>query len=521
MFQTLYTTYRSYRWLRIACGVGLLLCGILLIVLGGGFPPVAWRFLAQVVTTLPTLWSARGLFIVLPFIGLVLQSFLLLVLWLVWVFACVKSVQCEWEMFQERREFEETQEVEQTVPYSLDEEQKVTQSPPVQAATMAHIPMSEFDTLPDTVYPRMPSSARRYPVQAAVPAQPALVASSSRIPARASAQLVAVRTPVQTSEAEYQDHTVYPDDETYDDYEEPLENPDFDAEDAEEQEEREEDAEEQEECEKLDTIPLNGATQEQSQIHLIVGIDSDAGLVRKKAINEDNVLGVQDIHVTEAGTLPIGLFVVADGMGGHENGQEASRLATCSVSEVVTPTLLSSKAGEAFCEDLLKDGIQYANFTIYQHNQQKFVMGTTITAALLFGSTAYVANVGDSRTYLYRPESGLTQITADHSRVWQLFKDGLIKQEDIYTHPKRNEINRCLGERVRAEIDTFRVPLHVNDVLLLCSDGLWEMVRDTDIEQIIKDNAPRASQTSAELIEAALRNGGADNVSVVVVCVTD
>ena len=96
----------------------------------------------------------------------------------------------------------------------------------------------------------------------------------------------------------------------------------------------------------------------------------------------------------------------------------------------------------------------------------------------------------------------------------------MIKQEDIYTHPKRNEITRCLGERLRTEIDTFGVPIQANDVLLLCYDGLWEMVRNPEIEQIIGDNAPYASQTSAKLVEAALRNGGADNVSVIVVCIT-
>ncbi len=501
MFQSLYATYRNRQWLRIACDVGLLLCGILLVVLGGGLPPVAWRFLARVVVTLPILWTARGPLIVLPFIGLVLQSFLLLLLWFAWVFVCGKSVQYEWTLFQERRKSEEAQELEQ---YTLAEEQPIGHSVPVHTSSTASISASEFDTLPDTVYPRMPSSARRYPVLAPVPAQPVLAASSSRIPARASAQLVGVRAPVPMMD--HQDRTVYPDDETYD-YEELLENSDSDT-------------EEQEEHEELASTTNDEITHEPSQLRLTVGIGSDAGLVRKKSINEDNVLGLQDIHITDEEIVPVGLFVVADGMGGHANGQEASRLATCSVSEVVTPTLLSSKAEEALCEDLLKDGIQYANFSIYQHNQQKFVMGTTITAALIFGSMAYITNVGDSRTYLYRALSGLTQITTDHSHVWQLFKEGLIKEEDIYIHPKRNEINRCLGERVRVEIDTFKVPLQANDVLLLCSDGLWEMVRNADIEQIIKDNAPRASQTSAKLIDAALHNGGADNVSAVVVCVT-
>src|SRR5260221_8251635 len=113
MFENIFTAYTNYRWLRIACGIGLLVCGILLTVLSGGFPPFAWRFLTHVIATLPALWTMRGLLIVLPFIGLLLQSFLLLVLWIVWVFACIKVVQYEWSAFQERQHFaHDVQEVE-------------------------------------------------------------------------------------------------------------------------------------------------------------------------------------------------------------------------------------------------------------------------------------------------------------------------------------------------------------------------------------------------------------------------
>ena len=106
MFQQFYESYRSYRWIRITCGLGLFLGGLLLVVFGGGFPPVAWRFLAQVVIALPALWATRGTHIIMPFIGLVLQSLLFLLLWLAWAFACVKGVQCEWGMVQQKREYE-------------------------------------------------------------------------------------------------------------------------------------------------------------------------------------------------------------------------------------------------------------------------------------------------------------------------------------------------------------------------------------------------------------------------------
>ena len=523
MFQTLSFYYRDYRWLRITCAIGLLLCGMVFIVLFGGFPPLAWRFLAHVLATLPGLWATQGLLVILPLLGLVLQSLLQLVLWGAWMFAAIKAVQ--YELFRARRavvqkeEEQEEQEVEQQLHHP---------SLPAQE--------SPFDAFPDTVYPRMPSSARRYSAPG-VPAQ-RIGSTPSPIPARASAGLVAVQEPVQMSSASqprearrpqgsplhvghgYVGETLaisllprkgvesLPTPDTHSDDEYTIEEfteyaPFLDRFD--EEDEVQEDDEE--------------AFQEYPQLRLIVGIGSHPGIVRKNGPNEDNVLGLQDTYVTETGVVPVGLFVVADGMGGHSNGQEASRLAVCSVSEVVTPTVLGTDTEDAFSEDLLQDGVQHANEAIYQHNQQKFRMGTTITTALVFGSTAYVANVGDSRTYLYRPGEGLIQITSDHSHVWQLFKEGCIRHEDIYTHPKRNEIYRCLGEREHVEIDTFQVALQASDVLLLCTDGLWEMVRDAEIEHILQDNALHASQMSANLIEAALRNGGADNVSALVVCI--
>lgn len=539
MFQTLFSHYRNYRWLRIVCAISLLLCAMLFIVLFDGFPPLAWHFLVHVIITLPVLWTTRGLLVILPLIGLVLQSFLIMMLWLAWTFAIIKVFQ--YEVFRARQQVVQEEDVEQ-------EEQEV--EPHVQHTSFPAQP-SPFDALPDTVYPRMPSSARRYSTLTA-PAQHA-TSSPSPIPARASAHLIAVHEPVpmsavrqplpipavrqslpvpiahhasrearrpQGSPLHVEQHeyvgetakvalfpprnTTYSGDTTY-----------YDEDTVAEFAEHERFLDELDEDQVCDEDVL----QEQAQLRLIVGIGSHPGIVRKNGVNEDNVLGLQDTFDTGAGTVPVGLFVVADGMGGHKNGQEASRLAVCSVSEVVTPTLLHANTEDVFCEELLQDGVQNANAAIYQHNQQKFTMGTTITTALVFGSTAFVANVGDSRTYLYRASDGLTQITSDHSHVWQLFKEGCITHEDIYTHPKRNEIYRCLGEGEHVEIDTFQVTLQADDVLLLCTDGLWEMVRDAEIEQIIQNNALHASQMSAKLIEAALRNGGADNVSAVVVCI--
>ena len=143
-----------------------------------------------------------------------------------------------------------------------------------------------------------------------------------------------------------------------------------------------------------------------------------------------------------------------------------------------------------------------------------------ITAALVAGATTYVVHVGDSRAYLYREPGGLGQITRDHSVVARLVEAGIITPADIYTHPKRNQLVRCLGEKATVEVDAFTLPLEAGDKLLLCSDGLWEMVYDTAIERIMSDHTCDPSLVVKSLIKAALDGGGKDNISVVVVCTT-
>ncbi|GCE19490.1 hypothetical protein KDK_32900 [Dictyobacter kobayashii] len=171
---------------------------------------------------------------------------------------------------------------------------------------------------------------------------------------------------------------------------------------------------------------------------------------------------------------------------------------------------------------LLAEGVQEANLAVHQNNmQQNGDMGTTITATLVVDGMAYIVNVGDSRTYLYRPSTGLRKVTTDHSVVASLVDAGIIKPDDIYTHPKRNQIYRSLGEKPGVEVDSFKEALQPGDKLLLCSDGLWDMVRDPKIESVVKAPDSNPAIVGEALIKAALEGGGEDNVSVIVVHVTE
>jgi serine/threonine protein phosphatase PrpC len=270
------------------------------------------------------------------------------------------------------------------------------------------------------------------------------------------------------------------------------------------------------------TLPFMLEHRTGRNLRLVVGTRSDPGIKRKHRPNEDSLFAGLGMHSQDQQLQQFGLFVVADGMGGHANGQDASRLSIQTIEDRLVPQLVSNNE---FHDDeflrLLLDGVQSANQAVHQRNmEQRADMGTTMTAALVVGTKAYIANVGDSRTYLYREGEGLQKITTDHSVVASLVEAKIINADDIYTHPKRNQIYRSLGEKSSVEVDGFTVQLQPGDKLLLCSDGLWDMTRDPIIQHILK-TIPDPVQSRNALIQAAIDGGGDDNISVIVVQVTE
>jgi serine/threonine protein phosphatase PrpC len=249
-----------------------------------------------------------------------------------------------------------------------------------------------------------------------------------------------------------------------------------------------------------------------------VGVSLDAGIRRKSRPNEDAVFAATGrIAQTEE---TYGLFVVADGMGGHARGQDASRLVTQTLVDTLFPLIQRGHVQGTAAGSALVDAVTQANAAVYEQNQQTTSlldqMGTTVTAVLVVGPHAFIANVGDSRTYLYRPGAGLRVLTRDHSVVSQLVADGVITPEEVYTHPERNKILRCLGAAPTVEVDLFYEQLQDGDIVLCCSDGVWEMTRDPEIEKILSSSWLQASHMAERLMHAALQGGGLDNIGLVV-----
>ena len=546
MINILQDAYRNSKLVRVGATIGLCLYAIVLFMLGGGLPPWSWRLLWQIRPTLPQLFAERGLGVLIPLTGLFLLALTLLLLWITLIVAAIKLAAFWWELRQEQDrltlEMAEAEAMAEDMLYQQQMQQVTNQRMQPRQTSRVAMPMP---SLPPTIPPVTPvaqmpavalagNNAVNLHYRETLPIAPA-------VPARGGLHLLPRET--QQPEAssidfndpshqqnDYVDNVDDPIDDDVDQKASQQLSSDEDAQDAEDIEEVE-DAEEDNAInaiEEYNTVPTlhEQVAQQAQQLHeeqelrLAVGLASDPGVVRRNSPNEDSLLALQGTHLTNTGLLPLGLFVVADGMGGHAHGREASRTAIRAISDVVAPVLLRPNAEEELYTELLKDGVQRANLAIYQRNrQQAHMMGTTLTAALVFGDTAHVVNVGDSRTYLYRPSRGLMQISRDHSIVARLVEKGLITPNDVYSHPKRNQIYRCLGEHTTVELDSFKVSLQPEDVLLLCSDGLWEMVHDHVIEKIVRASNPHASQISSMLLQAALNNGGADNVSIVVVCV--
>jgi serine/threonine protein phosphatase PrpC len=248
-----------------------------------------------------------------------------------------------------------------------------------------------------------------------------------------------------------------------------------------------------------------------------VGYAHSVGLQREH--NEDSLFTLSSEFVYEDKSTSFGFYAVADGMGGHLNGEAASALAVRTIADhviqhILTPPMLAGKselAGSVL--DLLGNGIQEANRSV-----QKEVPGggTTMTAVLLLDGEIHIAHVGDSRVYLLDSDWKIQSLTRDHSFVQQLVESGQITAREAEAHPHRNMLYLAVGQWEPLQPELLSRPLPAPGYLLICSDGLWGVVPDEKIRQIIK-SAVTPHTASRLLVEAANQAGGPDNISAIVV----
>ncbi len=247
---------------------------------------------------------------------------------------------------------------------------------------------------------------------------------------------------------------------------------------------------------------------------LDIGQNSDMG--RRRPHNEDSHLVIGLTGIFSPPPAPAGLFVVADGMGGHQAGEVASRTAVLSIAQQVSENKLShQRQNPNHAGEWLSHVMQDANKAVFE--QRRLAgnnMGTTLVTALWLGEKLYIANIGDSRAYILNSQ-GIQQITVDHSMVELWVAAGKITREEAATHSQRNVIYRMVGDRLQVEVDLFEHTLASDEAVLLCSDGLSGMVPDPQIWQIWQASQS-AQETCDRLVAAANEAGGEDNITVVV-----
>lgn len=228
-----------------------------------------------------------------------------------------------------------------------------------------------------------------------------------------------------------------------------------------------------------------------------VGACTDKGRVRD--INEDAYVARPDV----------GLFAVADGMGGYEAGEVASRLAIDTLTHV-------AEHSNAAPEARLREAFDAAHRAVWDEAQRNGArMGTTLTAVLIQGNQIAVGHVGDSRAYLVRSD-GVTQLTDDHSLVAQLVREGHLTEEQAERHPQKNILTQALGSTEELSVDVFSLPRPPDAALLLCSDGLSNMVTSAEIAKIVHHTA-EAQHAAQRLVDLANRRGGTDNITALVI----
>ncbi len=241
---------------------------------------------------------------------------------------------------------------------------------------------------------------------------------------------------------------------------------------------------------------------------MLYAAKTDVGLVRER--NEDSYIAEKfdNYH----------LFIVADGMGGHKSGELASRLAVSGIEKRCAEYFGHIPDGQL----ILRRAISETNREVFEraeHEAENSGMGTTVTCAMIYNGDMYIGHAGDSRAYILR-EDELVQLTNDHSYIAELVRMGQISQEEAENHPRKNVITRALGTDSSLRTDTEQIRLKKGDYVVICSDGLTNHVADRELEDLLLSRG-NVEEIAATLLQMALRRGGHDNITVIVMAVED
>ncbi len=240
---------------------------------------------------------------------------------------------------------------------------------------------------------------------------------------------------------------------------------------------------------------------------------------KQREHNEDSLLAITATLAGKTANVPFGLYMVADGMGGHQFGEVASNAAIRVIAGQIFRKFHSylfaipTQQPEDSLQEIMESAIKEAHRVVQKDAPGS---GTTVTAALIVGQQLTIGHVGDSRAYIVHASGRAEQLTHDHSLVRRLEELGHLNKEEAASFPHRNVLIRALGQGESLDVDVFTIPFPSQGTLMLCTDGLWGVVQELDISRSLMD-APNLQRASQNLVTAANTAGGPDNISVVLV----
>ncbi len=266
----------------------------------------------------------------------------------------------------------------------------------------------------------------------------------------------------------------------------------------------------------IETI-MQGQSSPYDMQQLVAATGQSVGKQREH--NEDSLLAITATLAGKTANVPFGLYMVADGMGGHQFGEVASNAAVRVIAGQIFRKFHSylfaipTQQPEDSLQEIMENAIKEAHRVVQKDAPGS---GTTVTAALVVGQQLTIGHVGDSRAYIVHTSGRAEQLTHDHSLVRRLEELGHLNKEEAASFPHRNVLIRALGQGESLDVDVFTIPFPTQGTLMLCTDGLWGVVQDSDLARSLME-APNLQRASQNLVTAANTAGGPDNISVVLV----